>query len=170
MNVDARPVEQSDPELERLVAYLDGELDPEGARDVESRLARDAEYRRRLQQLQQSWDLLDQLPKAQVDPSFTQTTIALVAVRATDDVDQQQSARQRRRRYGAAVGGLAAALAFGAAYLGTSWFGDRENRRLLRDLPVIQRLDEYRYVENIQFLRMLDREGMFAEDEVGDEM
>jgi hypothetical protein len=46
----------------------------------------------------------------------------------------------------------------------------RENRRLLRDLPVIERLDEYRYADSVEFLRTLEREGLFTEDEMPNEM
>ena len=54
MNVEPRPSENTDPELEQLVAYLDGELEAEAAREVERRLAADAAYRQRLNRLQQS--------------------------------------------------------------------------------------------------------------------
>jgi anti-sigma factor RsiW len=168
MNGAAGPVETTDPELERLVAYLDGELEADAARDVERRLGEDAGYRQRLQQLQQSWDFLEYLPSAQLDALFTQSTVAMVAVQATNDVDQLKAARSRRRGVMAVCGGLAAAVAFVLSYAGTAWYGRRDNRRLLRDLPVIQKLDEYRYAETIEFLRLLDREGLFAEDEVSD--
>ena len=56
---DSSQIESLD---EELVAYLDGQLDPESARQVEQRLASEETARRRLQQLAQSWDMLDQLP------------------------------------------------------------------------------------------------------------
>ena len=46
---------------EELTAYLDGEVDAEHARRIEERLARDEGYRRQLQGLQRTWDMLDQL-------------------------------------------------------------------------------------------------------------
>jgi anti-sigma factor RsiW len=168
MNGAPSPAEHLDPELERLVAYLDGELETDATREVERRLSQDAGYRQRLHQLQQSWDLLEHLPNAQVDPLFTQSTVAMVAVQATNDVDQLRATRSRLRVLATIGGGLAATVAFVLSYAGTSWYGGRDNRRLLHDLPVIQKLDEYRYAETIEFLRMLDREGLFAEDEVSD--
>ena len=170
MNVAPRPGENCDPELEQLVAYLDGELEPEAAREVERRLAADAGYRQRLNRLQQSWDLLEHLPQAHVDQGFTQSTVAMVVVKATDDVEQLSSARSRLRRYAWAGGLVAATLAFLIGYAGTFRLNDRNNRRLLRDLPVIRNMDAYRYVETVDFLRMLDREGLFVEEEVSDEM
>ena len=170
MNVEPRPLEHAEPELEQLVAYLDGELEAEAAREVERRLAADAAYRQRLNRLQQTWDLLDHLPKATIEPAFTQSTVAMVVVQAADDVERLKSAHSRRQRF-AWAGGLALATsAFLAGYGGWSRVGDRENRRLLRDLPVIERIGEYRYVDTVEFLRTLDREGLFAEEEVGDDM
>ena len=170
MNVEPRPVEHAEPELEQLVAYLDGELEAEAAREVEQRLAADAAYRQRLNRLQQTWDLLDHLPKATIEPAFTQSTVAMVVVQAADDVERLKSVHSRRQRF-AWAGGLALATsAFLVGYGGLSRVGDRENRRLLRDLPVIERIGEYRYVDTVEFLHTLDREGLFAEEEVGDDI
>jgi len=41
---------------------------------------------------------------------------------------------------------------------------------LLQDLPVIQNVDEYRYADSIEFLRMLEKEGLFAEGGVDDDL
>jgi hypothetical protein len=57
-------------------------------------------------------------------------------------------------------------IAFAIGYVAVSMVVSRDNRRLLRDLPVIQRLDEYRYADSVEFLRLLDREDVFAEDEI----
>ena len=54
-------------EGQQLVAYLDGELDDETNQEIERRLSADPEYRLRLQQLQQAWDLLDELPRLSRD-------------------------------------------------------------------------------------------------------
>jgi hypothetical protein len=42
------------------------------------------------------------------------------------------------------------------------------DRQLVRDRPVIENVDIYRYAENIEFLRMLEREGLFADGEDDD--
>ena len=43
-----------DPIAEELVAYLDGELSPDECRQVEERLASDADYREQLRELDQA--------------------------------------------------------------------------------------------------------------------
>ena len=71
---------QNDSVEEELSAYLDGELDAESVRKVERRLARDGSYQLELQRLERAWRLLDDLPRATVDESFTKSTIEMVAV------------------------------------------------------------------------------------------
>ena len=63
---------------ETLVSYLDGELDHAKTVEVENRLASDPEYRRQLQGLEKTWDMLDVLPAAEPNDSFTRSTLELV--------------------------------------------------------------------------------------------
>ena len=171
MNAEPRPTEETQDDFPAdLVAYLDGELDAQQARDVEDRLSRDADYRQQLRELQGTWDLLDHLPTADVDESFTRTTVAMVAVSASGDAERVAVRRGRRKRWLRWTGTVAAATAFAAGYVAVWILVSRENQRLLRDLPVIQRLDQYRYADNIEFLRQLERERLFGEDEIANEM
>jgi hypothetical protein len=57
-------------------------------------------------------------------------------------------------------------LAFCGGFLLVHRTTRSDNRQLLRDLPVIERMDEYRYGDSVEFLHMLDREGLFTEDEL----
>ena len=74
---------------------------PESSRRIEALLASDPEVRRRLQALERTWDLLDELDAAPVGEPFTQTTLEMVAVAARQDV----GTRARPRPRGAAGGG-----------------------------------------------------------------
>jgi hypothetical protein len=64
-----------DPFEADLVAYLDGELDPEAAREVEQRLANDSAVRARAAELKKSFELLDFLPRPEPSPNFTSRTL-----------------------------------------------------------------------------------------------
>src|SRR5687768_7586709 len=64
-----------DPFESELVAYLDGELDPEAAREVEARLATDPAARARAAELKKSFELLDFLPRPEPSPNFTSRTL-----------------------------------------------------------------------------------------------
>ncbi len=159
------------PEIEgvdadELVAYLDGELDSQAVAQVERRLADDAEYRQRLQQYQQAWDMLDHLPYAEADENFARTTVEMVAVRTSDDIHRDRTATKVRRGLSIAgwVGACLAAAVVGYTLLDNHL--SAPDRALLRDLPVIENVDLYMHVESVEFLRTLDREGLFVEESV----
>ena len=148
---------------EQLVAYLDGELDPDSRRRIEELLASDAEVRRRLQEMERTWDLLDDLDTMPVGDQFTQTTLEMVAVAARDDVEQSLAdAPRRRRRRRLAIGGGLLAVAAAGFFAAVIFFNP--NRQLLQDLPLLENLDEYRQVGDIEFLRMLQQNGLFAKE------
>ncbi|HEX5105163.1 MAG TPA: zf-HC2 domain-containing protein [Pirellulaceae bacterium] len=147
---------------QEIVAYLDGELDPAAAARVERQMAENPRYSARLNQLQKAWDLLDTLGPSEADDNFTHSTVAMVALKAQDEVQGKDEAASRRQRLTwAALAGLAMAAAIGA-YVVVDRQLNSENRELVRDLPVIERVDEYRNVESVEFLQELQKEGLFA--------
>jgi hypothetical protein len=151
-------------QVTQLVAYLDGELAADEVAVVEKRLAQDKDYREHLRQLQQSWDLLESLPRTSVNEDFTRSTVEMVAVSVGQQVHQRltQESWSRRLRWG--VAGLIAAVfaigGFGLVYERVT----RENRQLMKDLPVIERVDLYREVNSIEFLEKLAADGLFDEE------
>jgi hypothetical protein len=149
---------------EQLVAYLDGELDAEGSRRVEELLATDADARRRLQSMERTWEMLDDLDEAPAAPKFTQTTLEMVAVAARRDVEESlaEAPRRRRRRLWIVGGSLLGALA--AGFLVVAMYATMSNRQLLADLPVLENFDAYRQIDSIEFLRLLEREKPFPAD------
>lgn len=156
---------QTDLIYEELSAYLDGELDTENVRRVEDRLARDVDYRSELQRMERAWGLLDRLPRATVDEAFTKTTIEMVALAASEDAQAvlaEQPRRRRRRRLLGVVGMLAAGLI--GFVIGTQVWTD-PNEQLLRDLRVLQNFERYYQAGEIEFLRMLEKEGLFEESD-----
>jgi hypothetical protein len=152
---------------EQLVAYLDGELDAESSRRIEELLASDPEVRRRLQVMERTWEMLDQLDEAPVGGKFTETTLEMVAVAARNDVEESlaQAPRRRRRRLWIIGGSLLAALV--AGFLVVALQVTYSNRQLLADLPVLENFDEYRQVDSIEFLRLLDKENLFLAEADG---
>ena len=152
------------PPDEQLVAYLDGELDPEGRRRIEELLASNAGVRRRLQEMERTWELLDELDAAPAGSQFTHTTLEMVAVAARRELDQSlaEAPRRRWRRTLAISGGILAAVA--AGFLAVALLAPDPNRELLQDLPVLENLDEYRQIDDIEFLRLLQEEGLFTKE------
>lgn len=148
---------------EELVAYLDGELEPQAAQRLENTLATNEQTRRRLNQLANSWDLLDQLPRATVDDLFTRTTVEMVALAAEDEFTKAAVAPAKRwmRWLGCGIAVVCAALV-GFAVMALSL--PDQNDPLLRDLPVVQNLELYQSVTSIDFLKQLQAAKLFVED------
>ena len=147
---------------DELTAYLDGELDAAAVRQVEDRLAHDADYRAELGRLERAWSLLDRLPRATVSDEFTKSTIEMVAVVASEDaaVAQQPPKRANWQRMASVAGAVAAGVA--GFFIGHALWPD-PNRKLIEDLPVVQDFDRYYQVDNIEFLQMLDKHHLFAD-------
>ncbi len=149
---------------EQLVAYLDGELDDEASRRIEERLTSDSTLRDQLSRLERTWDALDELERAEVDEEFTRTTIEMVALVAEEEREQEEQERPRRRRRWMLVG-LAGLLGACLAGFGAVWgFWQDPNQKLIADLPVLERLDEYLQVDNIEFLKRLCDKRIFPAD------
>jgi len=155
---------------EQLVAYLDGELDDQSNRRVEELLATDPKARDTLERLEGTWDLLDSLDRAHVDEVFTKSTLEMVAVAASEDVEQEkaEAPRRRRRSWLAVSAGMLGACA--AGFLAVWLFRANPNDQLLEELPVLERLDQYRQIDDVEFLELLlaSQEELFPE-EGGDE-
>jgi anti-sigma factor RsiW len=140
---------------ELLVAYLDGELE-EGARvEIEERLAASESCRKRLKELDATWELLDELPLTQADDDFSKSTIEMVAVAARDEVANLASSTGRRRLLWLLCGIAAVLLCGGFGYSVIAARLARPNNRLVEDLPVIENVDYYLQVSDIDFLREL---------------
>lgn len=163
MNDPTQPAGEPDGLDEQLVPYLDGELSANEAGRVEEALAHDPRVRRELWQLERSWQLLDDLPRSEVDESFTRSTVEMIAVKAEEDLAavQTQIPRRKRRAWVAVV--AAAFTAAVAGYLATTLYTRRTDEQLLRDLPVIENFDQYREIDDLEFLRSLEERGFGAE-------
>ncbi len=147
---------------EQLVAYLDNELDPAERIQVERRLAHDEAYREHLRRLQQSWDVLDLLPRSSASDGFTSTTVGLVVaqeeVLATQAVELVKQHRSRRWLVLVVGGLLAGAVGFALVFNPLA----KSDRDLVRDLPVIEYVDELTNTPSVEFLEQLAAEGMFG--------
>jgi anti-sigma factor RsiW len=163
-----RQQEKPDPIAnEGLVAYLDGELSAEERQCIEQRLANDPDCQRQLNALQKSWDLLDVLPRATADHELMQTTIAMVARQVQEETAKSSPAGSKVSRSfpwkGVAIV-TTALIGFAIVDIPMRMLRHRN----LRDLPIAQNLELYHYADDIEFLDLLQREGMFAEEESND--
>ena len=151
---------------EELVAYLDGELDEPTRQRVEQWLARDPSAREELRRLEETWLLLDELPRAETDETFTQTTVEMIALTAAGQRSRPAAGLLSRLN----VGRLAPWWLTGVWFVGAALVGflavalarPDADRQLLEDLPLLEHLDAYRYAESVEFLRHLAERELFA--------
>ena len=153
---------------EQLISYLDGELPPEQAHQLETVLADDPEMQRRLQQHQRAWDLLDALPQTDVNNDFTRSTVEMVALSVSAENEQKKEAIRHRDRIGWWIVIEVLVVAALLGFIGVRIMVTAPNRQLVEDLRVLEDLDAYRNAEAIEFLRALDREGLFGEESYDD--
>ena len=142
-----------------LVAYLDGELEEEQARVIEQTLAASEVARHEVEMLSRTWDLLETLPREAASAEFAAKTLQTVKVEATPTAAPEW--RPHARRGLIALGwatGLAAAGVVGFA-AGNRWWPGASDP-IVRDLPLLERLDTYRDVGTAEFLTELRGRGV----------
>ena len=165
----------TDKEKEELVAYLDGELPDEAALRIEKSLVEDASVRRDVEQLTKAFDLLDLLPASQASDGFAEKTLTAIRTKSSEpkseSTDTDASAETTPSNYSqrAIVWGIRATAFVGLMFAAAIGFNGafRQNSQpideLLTELPIIQRLDEYQEIGDVEFLKSLNESGLFNE-------
>ena len=162
-------IPQTQSFTEKLIAYLDGELPEDEARDVEQSLASDPAMRAEVEKLNRAWELLDLLPRPNASGEFGSRTLATIQVSgATTALPNEQAAaptvpfdvaasiRFEKGRLAVWFTGLVAVSLLGFVLgRGTA---RPDSDVWLDDLPLIEQIDVYREIGDAQFLRSLQRE------------
>ena len=154
------PVERAN-----LVAYLDGELNEAESRAIATKLSLSPTARREVDALEQTWELLEQLPRIKAPENFTEKT--LTEVRQLEEAGgrlENAFMTNASRALRAAGWIVASMLAFGLGYVLTQWVWPNPTARLARDLSVAEHLDEYRDVSDFDFLKELASSPQFGSD------
>ena len=149
----------------QLTGYLDGELDAAEAQKIERRLSEDPRFLKRMQELQKTWDVLDVLPRAHATESFTKSTLELLI----DDTELENRKRNLQPwtwplRVAAMTG--ASALILTISFYVSKYYQQQPVDQLVSDLPIIEKLDQYEVIDSIEFLDLLQKEGVFQNDDV----
>ncbi len=160
--MNERTTNNADLLEEELVAYLDGELPDADRARIERRLADDVACQRKLAQLQKAWDLLDMLQKSEPGAEFTRSTVEMVAIQQEKEAELLQSSFKRNQVAWFVGGGIAIALSLAGGFFLAQYQLQAPERQLLQDMPVIERVDQLRHAESVEFLERLRQEGLFA--------
>jgi anti-sigma factor RsiW len=141
---------------DNLTAYLDGELEEDATRRIESILANSAVARTDVEALARTYELLDSLPRPTAPEDFTERTVATAKLEKYHKPLIQQPLFRTLQRTAVLVGWSAALLA--AATYGfalTNRWVPREEDGLLRDFALIRDLDLYSEAKDVEFLQEL---------------
>ena len=150
---ESKPLSPSD--REDLVAYLDGELSEDDAREIEQVLAASEVARHEVEMLGRTWDLLDALPQETASAEFAAKTLASVKV-ATSPAAPQWQPQVRRGLIALGWATALAATALVGYTVGNRWL-PRQEDPYVHDLPLLQNLDAYRDVGSVEFLKRLNQ-------------
>ena len=147
-----------------LVAYIDGELPEAPSRVISTKLTQSATARREVEMLQKTWELLDHLPRPQAPEQFSEKTISQIRRlemkhHAWEPAIAEWSARLAR----IAVYLLLTAVSLGAGFACTRWVWPDPTMRLVQDLTLAERLDEYLEVGSFDFLKELAESKEFGD-------
>lgn len=152
-------------EREDLAAYLDGELDEKRAAEIEQKLTRSEYARREVEILSRTWDMLGLLPRSSASGEFSRKTMS-IALQSEAPLFQNSShwLHWGRRITWISSWTIAMCLAAVAGYQITNRYIPDESRLLVEELPVIQNLDNYREVGDVEFLKQLQTSRVFQEE------
>jgi hypothetical protein len=139
-----------------LVAFVDGELPEAHSRMISTKLTQSATARREVEMLQKTWQMLDHLPRPQATEQFSEKTISHIRRlelkdRSWEPVVAAWSARLAR----VMVYMVLAAASLGAGFSVTRWVWPDPTERLVQDLTLAERLDDYLEVGSFEFLKEL---------------
>jgi anti-sigma factor RsiW len=155
----------NEDERAELVAYLDGELDEAETQAIEAKIATDPDARAELDALQQTWGMLDYLPKATPSPNFTNKTLERLTL---EDVSAQQ-VKPTRSPWPVAIGWAAAVVAAVGLGYGTMAFMwptpiPNADRELVENLRVVENWRLYENADDLEFVKKLDHPDLFGDD------
>ena len=150
---------------DNFVAYLDGELSPDETKKLEGILADSPVARKDVEMLVRTYELLDLLPRPQATTEFTQRTMATVKLADVKPDLTQSWWYKRAHLFVVTAAGAGLLVVSGLlGYASTNRWAPSNEELLLRDLPIIQNIDEYRQVGQHEFLERLEGQPLLMQE------
>ena len=160
--------DQTEPDVELLVAYLDGEMDTQGVRQVEDRLSVEPDLREKMASLEQTWNMLGELESVPVDKELVRSTMEVVTLTIEKELGDDEKKVEQRKLYDRLI--LAAILImFGViGYQLAALVGVHVQNQLVDDVPIIRQINDYKEIGSFEFLKALSEKDVFDPPTVED--
>lgn len=150
---------------DNLPAYLDGELDDDSTRRIETILAQSSVARNDIEALSKTYELLDELPRPTAPGDFLEKTVATAKLEEVKPSLVEQPWFRAAQQYGALSLWTAALLFAGiVGFTATNRLLEREDDILVREFPLLQQLDVYSEVQSVEFLDQLTADEKLLEE------
>jgi anti-sigma factor RsiW len=149
-----------------LVAYLDGELDEAATQIIEQTLAENSDVRGEVDSLTRTFEMLDELPRAQVSDEFTARTLSTIQIARQSQTDGDTPSHRRfgnRMLLASWIVGLALSVLLGVLIGGR--FSRDDSTRLVEDLPILKNLDIYSEIGSVEYLQKLEMDGVLNDNQ-----
>ena len=149
-----------------LVAYLDGELDAVEQQRIEQLLVDSERACREVEALSGTWEALNLLRPVRASEQFTSGTLERIETERLHGGASPDRWGRIARRVTIVAGwcaSLALAASVGFAVVQYAW--PNPSQLLIEDLPLIEKLLDYREVGSIEFLKDLQTKGIDFESE-----
>ena len=154
---------RAEPEMEVLVAYLDGELDAQGVRQMENRLAVEPDLRAKMTSLEQTWNLLNELETVSADKELVRSTMEVVTLTIEKELCEDEKQLEKRKWFDQLIL-LAFVIMFGViGFQLTTLSGLRWKKQLVEDIPLILNINKYKEIGSFDFLQALSDKRVFDE-------
>lgn len=149
-------------ERANLVAYLDGELTEPESRALASKITLSPAVQHELTTLEQTWNLLDELPRPLATEEFTSRTVSLAITQPAVEDQLADIAKQTLRTTARiAITLVAATGVLLASRFATARLWPDRTAELAAELPLAEHWRAYQEVGSIEFLRALDESPRF---------
>jgi hypothetical protein len=146
-----------------LIEYLDGELSLQERQRVEERLAKEPEFREKLNRLEESWNNLDLLEREEPDHESVESTLETVVFSTEQSIAEIQTHAKRWAFRNSILTVLLFVTIFCFAFLVGGHLASDQYFLLRAAAPIINRLDMYLTLldDDPELLRLLTERRLF---------
>ncbi len=171
--VERDVLDGTEPDVELLIAYLDGELDAQAVRRMEDRLSVEPDLREKMTTLEQTWNMLDELETVPADKELVRSTMEVVALTIEKELNETGKTAVQRKWLDRLIL-IATLLMFGViGYQLVTLVGIRMKNQIVDDIPIIRNMAMYKEIGSFDFLKALSEKRVFdppAEDDAAAEL